>query len=69
MNFDLNRTYIFATDETVGGKSGKCSYGLSKFYNSSIEKSIHSICFSSLSLIDVESKASFMIHLVQVVHN
>ena len=69
LNFDLNRTYIFATDETVEGKSGKCSYGLSKFYSSSIEKPINGICFSSLSLIDVESKTSFMIHLVQVVHN
>lgn len=69
LNFDLNRTYIFATDETVEGKSGTCSYGLSKFYSSSIEKPINGICFSSLSLIDVESKTSFMIHLVQVVHN
>lgn len=64
LSFDLNRTYIFATDETVEGKSGKCSYGLSKFYSSSIEKPINGICFSSLSLIDVESKTSFMIHLV-----
>ncbi len=69
LNFKLDRTYILATDETVEKKSGKCSYGLSKFYSSSIEKPINSICFSSLSLIDVESRTSFMIHIIQVVHN
>ena len=68
-NFKLQRTYIFATDETVEKKSGKCSYGLSKFYSSSIEKPIASICFSSLSLIDVQSATSFMIHAIQVVHS
>jgi putative transposase len=68
-NFKSQRTYIFATDETVEKKSGKCSYGLSKFYSSSIEKPIAGICFSALSLIDVESTTSFMIHTIQVVHS
>ncbi|MFT5617094.1 MAG: hypothetical protein ACI85I_000310, partial [Arenicella sp.] len=68
-SFESQRTYIFATDETVEKKSGKCSYGLSKFYSSSIEKPVAGICFSSLSLIDVESATSFMIHTIQVVHS
>lgn len=68
-DFDSKSTYIFATDEMVEGKSGKHSYGLSKFYSSCDQQPIKGICVSALSLIEVESKTSFMINIEQVVYS
>lgn len=67
--FSSSSTYIFATDETVEGKSGKYSYGLSQFYSSCDKQPIKGICVSALSLIEVESKTSFMIDIEQVVYS
>jgi putative transposase len=67
--FSTTGTYILAVDETVEGKSGKCSHGLSKFYSSCSKHPIKGICISALSIIHVGTKKSFMIHVVQVVYN
>jgi putative transposase len=68
-DFSSSSTYIFATDETVEGKSGKHSYGLSQFYSSCDKQPIKGICVSALCLIEVESKTSFMIDIEQVVYS
>lgn len=68
-DFISSSTYIFATDETVEGKSGKHSYGLSKFYSSCDKQPIKGICVSALSLIEVETRTSFMIDIEQVVYS
>ena len=67
--FSTTGTYILAVDETVEGKSGTCSHGISKFYSSCTKYPIKGICLSALSIIHVESKKSFMLHVIQVVYN
>lgn len=66
--FHPDRHYLAAIDEVVEGKSGKSSYGKATFYSSCAQKPIASVCFFSLSLIDVVSGTSFMLHCLQVVH-
>ena len=57
-DFNKNTEYILATDETVEGKSGKHTYGISKFYSSCAKQAIKGISISALSLIDTKSKTS-----------
>jgi putative transposase len=67
--FDSKRVYIYVADESVEGKSGKSSFGLSKFYSSTASKAIDGICFFGLSLVDVKSGTSFVLGVEQVVYN
>ncbi len=60
--------YIVAVDETVEGKSGKSSFGIDRFYSSCAQKTIKSVCFFALSLINVKTKTSYMIDSQQVVY-
>ena len=48
--FDSQRVYIYVADESVEGKSGKSSHGLSKFYSSTAAKAINGVCFFGISL-------------------
>lgn len=67
--FSEEKAYILAVDETVEGKAGKESWGLGNFYSSSAQKSIKSVCFFNLSLIDTGTKTSYMMHTKQVVYS
>lgn len=63
-----NKTFIAAIDEVVEGKSGKLSFGLSRFYSSIAQKPIAGICFFGLSLIDVNKRCSYFLSAKQVVY-
>lgn len=67
--FDSERVYIYVADESVVGKSGKSSHGLSKFYSSTAAKAIKGVCFFGLSLVDIKSGTSFFLGVQQVVYN
>lgn len=58
---------ILACDETNVKKSGKRTYGLNLFFCSIVQRSIKSVCFSGLSIIDPKSKKSYPIVLNQLV--
>jgi putative transposase len=67
--FDVERVYIYIADESVEGKSGKSSHGLSKFYSSIAAKAINGVCFFGISLVDVKSGTSFVLGVQQVIYN
>jgi putative transposase len=56
-------------DETVEGKSGKHSHGISKFYSSTAGEAINGVCFFGMSLVDVQSKTSYMMGVQQVTYS
>jgi putative transposase len=66
--FKESKHFIAAIDEVVEGKSGKLSFGLSRFYSSIAQKPIASICFFGLSLIDVDKRCSYFLAAKQVVY-
>jgi len=66
--FQQPRHLIAAVDEVVEAKSGKHSFGLSKFYSSIAQKPVSGICFFCLSFIDVQRACCYMVGLEQVVH-
>ena len=45
-----SRVYILVADETVEGKVGKCSHGISKFYSGTAGRAIKGVCFFGMSL-------------------
>lgn len=63
-----DRHYILAVDEVVEDKSGHNSFGKGRFYSSCHQKVIPSVCFFALSLIDVSTGSSFLLHILQVFH-
>lgn len=67
--FSHEKVFIAAVDETVVGKAGKSTHGRGNFYSSCAQKSIKSVCFFALSLIDTATKTSYMIHERQVVYS
>ena len=66
--YKASNSYIMAVDEVVEGKSRKASYGIGTFFSSILGKPIRGICFSGLTLIDVEKRTSCMIGLEQLVY-
>jgi len=66
--FRQDKHFIAAIDEVVEGKSGKLSFGLSRFYSSVAQKPIAGICFFGLSLIDVNKGCSYFLATQQVVY-
>lgn len=61
--------YLVAVDEVVEGKSGKHTFGLGKYYSSCAQKSIKGVCFFALSLINVSTKTSHLLDILQVIYN
>jgi hypothetical protein len=53
----------------VVGKAGKSTHGRGNFYSPCAQKSIKSVCFFALSLVDTATKTSYMIHERQVVYS
>lgn len=66
--FKQEHHYIAAMDEVVEGKSGKLTYGLSRFYSSVAQKPVAGVCFFGLSLIDVSKRCSYFLSVKQVVY-
>ena len=67
--FDRNSEYILAGDESVVRKSGAATYGLSRFFSSTVGKTIPGIAFLSLSLVSVKDRRSYPMVMEQVVRD
>lgn len=67
--YEQNSHYIVAVDEVVEGKSGASSFGLDRFYSSYQQKTIKGVCFFALSLINIHTKSSSLVNILQVVYS
>jgi DDE superfamily endonuclease len=63
-----NTHYIAAVDEVVEGKSGSCSFGIDRFYSSCQKQTIKGVCFFALCLINVHTKNSYLLNILQVIY-
>ena len=66
-NFAPSTEFIVASDETVVSKAGKQTYGLDYFFSSILQKTIKSLCFSGLSIINPQKKRSYPLLFSQLV--
>lgn len=67
--FDEDHVYIYVADESVEGKSGKSTHGLSKFYSSTAASTVNGVCFFGISLVELKSGTSFLVGVQQVIYN
>jgi len=58
--------YILAGDEVVVSKAGKKTYGVGRFYSGLAQRVIPSVSFLALSLIDVQERRSYPLHIQQL---
>ena len=65
--FNPNETYILVADETVEGKSRDKSFGIDRFYSSTVKIPIPGICIFGCSLIKVSTGDSYFLGASQVV--
>lgn len=68
-SFRPEATYLLAGDECVVTKAGKQTYGLDRFFSSLYGKSVPSLAFFALSLIDVGQRRSYPVMVEQVVRS
>jgi putative transposase len=59
--------YIAAGDEVVVGKAGHETYGLGRFFSSLQQRVIPGLSFFAFSLIDVQERQSYPLHVAQVI--
>ena len=64
---DPDDVYLLAGDETVVPKIGEKTYGLSRFFSSTIGKVVPGLAFFAVSLISVKKRRSYPMCLEQVV--
>lgn len=64
-NNDLEKVFILAIDEVVESKAGKSTHGVGRFFSSIAGRPIASVCFHVLSVIEVNSRKSFVINQEQ----
>ena len=67
--FDLESDYILVADETVKPKSGKNTYGLSRFFSSIHGKTIPSLSFLAVSIVSIKKRRSYPMALEQIVRD
>lgn len=67
LNIFTGQKLILAADETTITKSGKETYGLDYFFNSIYQKVMKSLCFSCISIIDVDKLKSYPMYISQLV--
>ena len=65
--FDPDDVYLLAGDETVVPKIGNKTYGLSRFFSSTIGKAIPGLAFFAVSIISVKQRRSYPMCMEQVV--
>lgn len=58
--------YLLASDEVVVSKAGKKTQGVGRFYSSSAQRVIASLSFLALSVIAVEERQSYPLHIEQL---
>ena len=65
--FDPESVYLLAGDESIVGKSGDKTYGLSRFFASTYGKTIRGLAFFAVSLISVKKRRSYPMLMEQIV--
>ena len=65
--FDPEDVYLFAGDESIIGKSGDETYGLSRFFASTFRKVIPGVAFFAVSIISVKQHRSYPMCMEQIV--
>ena len=58
--------YLLAADEVVVSKAGKKTHGVGRFFSGLAQRVIPSVSFLSLSLIEVERRQSYPLHVEQI---
>lgn len=58
--------YLLAGDEVVVSKAGKETHGVGRFYSGLYQRVIPSVSFMALSVIDVEQRQSYPLHIEQL---
>ena len=64
---DPETVYLLAADETVKSKSGKTTYGLSRFFSSIYGKSVPSLSFLSVAILSVQKRCSYPMCIEQII--
>jgi putative transposase len=57
--------YVLAGDEVVVSKAGQKTYGVGRFYSGLAQQVIPSVSFFAISLIDVQARRSYPLHIQQ----
>ena len=65
--FDPESVYLLAGDESIVAKSGDETYGLSRFFSSTVGKTIRGLAFFALSIISVKKRRSYPMLIEQLV--
>ena len=66
--FDPESVYLLVSgDESIVGKSGDETYGLSRFFSSTLGKTIPGLAFFALSVISVKKRRSYPMLIEQIV--
>ena len=58
--------YLLAGDEVVVSKAGKKTHGVGRFYSGLAQRVIPSVSFLAISLIDVQARRSYPLHIEQI---
>lgn len=61
-----DKVYLLAGDEVVEAKAGKKTHGVGRFYSGLAQRVIPSVSFLVLSIIDVEARQSYPLHIEQI---
>ena len=64
---NVSRVYLLAGDEVVVTKSGKYTHGLGRYFSSLQKQTVSSLCFITLSLIDVKTRKSYPLLVEQLI--
>jgi len=66
-NFGSGSEFLLVPDETTVNKSGKKTFGIDLFFSSLLGKTVKSLCFSGLAIIEPEKKRSYPLFFNQMV--
>ncbi len=67
--FDPESVYLLAGDESIVAKSGDETYGLSRFFSSTLGKTIPGLAFFALSIISANKRRSYPMLIQQIVRS
>ena len=64
-----DEVYLLVGDEVVATKAGKHTHGLDRFFSSLYASRVPGLAFFTLSLVSIQQRRSFPIHIEQVVRS
>lgn len=67
--YKKDKKYLLAADETVKGKAGKQTHGISFFYSSIQKQVIRAVSFLAICIIDIDEKKSYILACRQLIIN